>query len=348
MTGIEFDGTDRHRAPKLSIRRGLGFTFSVVGYIVTSFILYWGFTNGAFPIPGADAFVWDRVGDELRAGISPYYQISGTGGFYFAPPWAVFFAAISWLPPVVPAVAIIALEIAALGYIAGALTRLGWCLLLPLVAWELPSSQINLIIAGAIAAAIRGDPRAAVVLSAAKLSPILAIDPRSWRPALLVAVLLVAVTVPWPGLWLDWIAQLGRNVSSINAPSQILIPPLPRLGVALGLLVIRRPWARGLAAIVAIPAPYWVSSVLFLALLPPLGRRRSSALRTLRLERSPDWAPDWQRDSREEHEGAKDRQHSVYDPGEVAESGLLTTPHEEVGEADPLHPHPGAQGEQHR
>lgn len=301
MAGDGFDPADQDRAPKLSLRRGLAFTFSVVGYIVSSYILYWGFTTGAFPIPGADALIWDRVGDELRSGVSPYYQIPGAGGFYYAPPWAVAFAAVSWLPPTVLAWGMIGLEIGALWYIAGSLMRLGWCLMLPLVAWELPSSQTNLIVAAGIAAAIRGDPRAAVVVAAAKLSPILAVDPRSWRRALPVAALLMVITLPWAGLWGDWIAQLTRNVAANIAPSQIPIPPLPRLVLALGLLLVRRPWARGLAAIVAIPAPYWVSSVLLLALLPPVSRAGSHSLRTLLFERTRESTPGWQREGREEH-----------------------------------------------
>jgi hypothetical protein len=254
-------------------RRLVGFALAVTGYLVTGGILVWGFTGGAFPIPGADALVWDRVGDEVRAGVSPYYQIPGTGGFYFAPPWAVAFAAASWLPPIVLAWGLIVLESAALWYIAGSWTRLGWLLLWPLVAWELPSSQINLLIAAAIAAALRGDPRAAVVMAAAKLSPILAIDPRQWRLAVPVALALAAITLPWLWLWPDWIAQLLRNISAVNAPSQILIPLWIRVPIALALVLVRRPWARGLAAIVAIPLPYWVSSVLLFGLLPPVRKR---------------------------------------------------------------------------
>jgi hypothetical protein len=255
--------------PRLRALRLLGFGLSVTGYLVTGGILWWGFTTGAFPIPGGDAMIWDRVGDEMRVGISPYYPVSGTGGFYYTPPWAVAFAAVSWLPPVVPAVALIAIECAALWYVAGSWLRLGWCLLLPFVAFELPSSQLNLIIAGAISAAIRGDPRAAVIAASAKISPILAINPLDWRRTTVIGFVLVAMTLPWPGLWLDWFRQV-TNVAGPIAGAQIPIPLIPRLIVAAFLLLIRRPWVRGLAAIVAIPAPYWVSSVMLLGLLPPL------------------------------------------------------------------------------
>lgn len=152
----------------------------MVGYALTAVILEWGFSSGKFTIPGGDALIWDRVGDEVRAGISPYYY-DAQASFYYAPPWAVLFAALSWLPVQVTALMMIAAEVAALRYIAGSWLRVGWCLCLPLVAFELPSSQLNLLMAAAIAAALRADPRAAVVMTAAKLSPILAIDPRQWR-----------------------------------------------------------------------------------------------------------------------------------------------------------------------
>jgi hypothetical protein len=259
-------------------RKLLGFALAAVGYLMTAYILYWGATTGFFPIPGGDALIWDRAGDELRAGISPYYQVPGTGGFYFAPPWAVAFAAVTWLPAAIPASIMIALEAGALWYIAGSWTRVGWCLLWPFVAFELPSSQVNLLIAGAIAAAVRGDSRAAVVMAATKLSPIFAVDPRQWRRAIVVGVAMVAITIPWPWLGVDWAAQLLRNEHSVNAPTQILIPFLPRVAVAALIYVfVRKPWARGLAAIIAIPLPYWISSILFLGLIPPLRKRAAPA-----------------------------------------------------------------------
>jgi hypothetical protein len=123
--------------------------------------------------------------------------------------------------------------------------------------------------AAAIAAALRGDPRAALVMSAAKLSPALAIDPRAWRRAVPVAILMLAMTIPWPGLWIDWGRRLVESYDSTIAPgAQLMIPFAPRLAVALALLAVRRPWARGLAAIVAVPTIYWVSFLLLLALIP--------------------------------------------------------------------------------
>jgi hypothetical protein len=257
------------------LTRLAAFALSAGGYVFTLGILAWGFSSGKFGMPGSDARIWDRVGDAIRSGGEVYYRSPTlSDSFWYAPPWAVLFGALSWLPVDVLALGIIAAEIAALRYIAGSWLRVGYLCWLPLVAFELPSSQINLIMAAAIAAAIRGEPRAAVVLGAAKLSPILAIDPRQWRRALPVALVLVAVTIPWLGLWPEWIRHLMSSYGANLAPAAtITIPFAPRLAVALALLAFRRPWARGLAAIIATPSIYWVSGVLFLALVNPPARQ---------------------------------------------------------------------------
>lgn len=249
------------------------FAFSAGGYLILAGILWWGVSVGKFTLTPGDALVWDRVGDEVRAGISPYYAVTGSGGFYYAPPWAILWAVVSWLPVQVVAAVIMAVEAASLRYIAGSWLRVGYLCWLPLVAFELPSAQINLIMAAALAAAVRGDPRAAMLVAAAKLSPLLAIR-ENWRRAVPVAVLLVAVTLPVAGLWVDWIRQLtGTYGHNIAGGAQLDVPFLPRLLVALVLVATGRRWARVVGAVIATPALYWVSGVILLGLLP----RRSVA-----------------------------------------------------------------------
>ncbi|HYN69498.1 MAG TPA: hypothetical protein VEX41_04740 [Candidatus Eisenbacteria bacterium] len=246
------------------------FALAAGGYAFTVAAMYAFVTAGFWTYPGGDAYVWDRVGDQLRAGISPYYSLPGFGAFYYAPPWAIAFALVSWLPVQVVSVAILVAEVLSLRYVVGSWYRVGYVAWLPLVPLELIGSQWNLVMAAAIAAAMRGEPRPAVLMAFAKLSPVLAIDPRHWRRVVPVAVALVAVTLVWPGLWLDWSRQLADAYGSNIAPgAQLMVPFLPRLAVALGLLAIRRPWSRGLAAIVALPTIYWVSFLLLLALIPP-------------------------------------------------------------------------------
>jgi len=258
----------------------LAFALSAGGYAFTAVILFWGVTSGHFPIPGGDAYVWDRAGDEVRAGASPYYLTPSAilaGTFFYAPPWAVTFAAISWLPLPIVAWGIIALEFGGLYYIAGSWLRVGYCLWFPVVAFELASGQFNLVIAATIAAALRGDPRWAPLAALQKLSPILAVSRRQWRTATIVLALAVLVTVPWLGLWIDWV-RLLIDGSGYSVGPQIPIPLLVRLGLAVAAFVgLRgRPVARGLAAIIATPALYWVSLVLVLALIP--ARRSATSL----------------------------------------------------------------------
>ena len=243
------------------------FALAVVGYALTLGIIAWGMSVGKFTLTPGDALIWDRVGDEIRAGISPYYAVAGSGGFYYAPPWAVLFALVSWLPVQVTALAIMAAEVASLRYIAGSWLRVGYVCWLPLVAFELPSAQVNLLMAAALAAAVRGDPRAAMVMGAAKLSPVLAIR-ENWRRAVPVALALGAVTLPVAGLWMDWIRQLGGTYGHVIASgAQIDVPFLPRLAVALVLVATGRRWARVVGAVIATPAIYWVSAVMLLALV---------------------------------------------------------------------------------
>jgi hypothetical protein len=257
------------------LQRGGGrLAFSIGGYAFTAVVLvemarFYGW-------PGIDAHIWDRAGDLVRAGQSPYFYPIPTLGFRYAPPWAFLFAAVTWLPLPVVNIGINVLEVAALRYLAGSWLRVGWLCWVPLVPLELVGAQWNLVMAAAIAAAVRGAYRPAVAMATAKLSPLLAIEPRRWLRAILLLGGIILVT--WPPMWLDWTRQLLADYGTNIAPgAQLLIPFLPRLVVAIGLVALRRPWARGLAAIVATPALYWVSGVLFFALLPPSGARRADS-----------------------------------------------------------------------
>ena len=251
------------------VSRYLKFALAAGGYAFAIAAMYAFVTVGLWTYPGGDAYVWDRVGDQVRAGISPYYGLPGFGAFYYAPPWAIGFAVVSWLPIQVVSIAILVAEVISLRYVLGSWHRVGYVAWLPLIPLELIGSQWNLVMAGAIAAAIRGEPRPAVVMAFAKLSPVLAIDAHQWRRIVPVALAIIAITLPWPGLWVDWAGRLADSYGSNIAPgAQLMVPFLPRLLVAIGLLAVRRPWARGLAAIVAVPTIYWVSFLLLLALIP--------------------------------------------------------------------------------
>jgi hypothetical protein len=259
---MSFGSPSRGRLPQ-PVLVGL----SALGYAVTIAIVAFIATQ---PGCGHDTIIWDRVGDQIREGVSPY------GGdypaielFFYAPPWAVIFAAISWVPREAVVAGLMVLEVIAWRVCAGSWRRVGYLGLLPIFGFELAVGQINLLIAAAVALALRGDGRWAVLAALAKLSPALAI--REVKRPILVLLVCLAVTVPVFGLWLDWVRQLVAATSVIASP----VPYAVRLAVAGGFLLLRRPWATGLAVIIAIPNPTANVYVLVAALMP--GKRATDA-----------------------------------------------------------------------
>lgn len=220
----------------------------------------------AFATPGFghDVAIWDRVGDQVRSGASPYGMAFDPNlVFLYSPPWALIFAGTSWLPQEVQVGGLLVLEILAWRVCAGSWRRVGYWGLLPVFGFELAVGQINLLIAAAVALALRGDGRWAVLAAFAKLSPALAI--REVRRPLVVAIVGVLATLPVLWLWPQWFDQLFAATDIVAAP----VPYWIRLAVAGALLLTRRAWARGLAVIVAIPNPTANVYVLLAALTPP-------------------------------------------------------------------------------
>jgi hypothetical protein len=252
-------------------------SFGGVAFVVVQLIV--GMKAGLFPIPGGDELIWDRVGDSVLTGTPIYYLAPNpTDSFWYAPPLAVLFATVSWLPVVLQHWLFTVLKIASLRLIAGSWVGAGIACWFPLVAFELGGGNFNLLIAAGIVLAIRGRPRLAVLGALAKLGPALAIDPRDWRKALPVALLSLAITLPWLHLWPEWIAHLVANLGFPLGP-QIPIPFSVRVIAAAALLLISRAgWSRALAATLAIPAFYWGSLVILIAPLAVWLRTPRSAI----------------------------------------------------------------------
>ena len=237
-----------------------GVAFTAIQWIVGSQI-------GIFPIPGGDTYLWDRVGDQIRAGAGgEIYAVMANrdATFWYAPPWAIFWAALSWMPIELLYLLIVGAKIAALRVIGGSWIGAGLVCWFPLVAFDLASGNFNLVIAASIVAAVRARPRLAVAMALAKLSPALAIHPSQWRIALGTALIFVAVSIPWLALWPAWIGHLVAGFGQPFGP-QIGVPFLVRAAAALVLLAIGRRWSRALAAAVAIPALYYASIVILVA-----------------------------------------------------------------------------------
>jgi hypothetical protein len=229
---------------------------SIGGYAVMALTIAWAFSNKGV---GTDLFTWERVGAEVRSGVSPYYATNPVLTFYYAPPWALIFGATTWLPQPVLIGLIFAIELASLRFIAGSWQRVGYFGLIPITGGELAASQFNLLVAAGIAMAMLGDGRLAVLTALAKLSPALAI--REWRRSIVVLAVLVAVTIPVAAWWADWIRSLQYASSQDYG---FPVPVVWRWALA-GLLILRFPRSRpigGLAAAIAIPGLYSYSLVL--------------------------------------------------------------------------------------
>ena len=102
---------------------GLRFALSVGGYVFAGLMVAL-----ALPIVGWEGDVgrlFDPVGDAFRAG-EPIYLTGVPTPFFYAPPWALGFGLVSWLPVSVQVALVWAVNLAALRYMAGSWLRLGW------------------------------------------------------------------------------------------------------------------------------------------------------------------------------------------------------------------------------
>jgi hypothetical protein len=233
---------------------------SAGGYALTIFIVVL-----ALPIVGPYGDVgrlFDPIGDAFRAG-QPVYVPADTP-FFYAPPWVVVLGVLSILPVPVFTLGLWALNLGSLRIMAGSWLAVGWLMWLPIVGMSLLGATFNLAMAAAIYLGAAGIASPAVAMAFAKISPILAVPFRAWRETLLITAVLVGITIPWLSLWPQWVAQLTAYAGSSIGP-QIPIPYALRLAAVVPLLLVPKPWARGLAATLAIPAFYWESVVVLLA-----------------------------------------------------------------------------------
>jgi hypothetical protein len=227
-------------------------------------------------IPGGDIQnTYIAAGAAMRDGISPYYLPGNPVPFFYAPPWAVLFIALTFIPPAVAYLLVVVAELGALRYMAGDWRRFCFLLWFPLLPFEVFGGAINLIMAASIVAAIRGKAWLAVLGALAKLSPAFAIDPRQWRRYVLPVAVAVAITVPWFWLWGVWVNSLFTALSGPPLGPYFPVPFSIRLAAALVLISTRRPWAMALGAAIATPAFYFVSVVLLIAPLTVAWPRRS-------------------------------------------------------------------------
>jgi hypothetical protein len=259
----------------------IGLAFGGVAFTLIQLIV--GFQGGLFPIPSRDALIWDRVGDAIWTGAPIYFLAPvATDSFWYAPPIAVAFATLSWRPIEAQALVLLVGRIVALRVIAGSWVGAGIACWFPLVAFDLGGGNFNLLIAAAIVLAVDRRPQLAVWAALAKLGPALAIDPRDSRKVVPIALVALAITLPWLHLWPEYVNHLLGNIAMPLGP-QVPIPLWIRLAAAVALLaLVRTRWARALAATIAIPAFYWGSLVVLIAPVAVLLRDRLATAREAR------------------------------------------------------------------
>ena len=235
---------------------------AVAGAAVAIAQITWWFNLGAW-VPHDTANIW-LAGRHLLEG-KPVYSGSVTGFlvFVYSPPIAVLAAPWSLLPVEVLVVVLLAGQLLSLRWLAGSWTTAGLLAWLPWVPRELVTGNVDLIMAAAIYAGVRGlrwSGYATGVFTFVKFSPVLAT--RRWREFVVASAVLVLITVPWLFLWPEWVHVMA---TSLNTSFEV-VPIVWRAPFVLVLLVVRRPWARAMAAALATPAFYpGHSAVLLLA-----------------------------------------------------------------------------------
>jgi hypothetical protein len=228
--------------------------------LCTGQVLLW-LSMGAWPLHDSAAF-W-LAGAHFREGMNPYAGDVNYLTMLYAPPWVLLMAVISVLPFEVLEFGLLAGQVLALRYIGGSWLAAGLLCWLPFVPRELATGNVDLVMAAAVLAAVRGGPSWPIPLFAfAKWSPAFALAaPLSRRREAIVAgALMLAATLPWLWLWPAWWTELQRAQDTVS----VLVPLLPRLPIALGLAALRRPWAAALAVFVGVPGLYIQSLVLVL------------------------------------------------------------------------------------
>ena len=249
-------------------RRLLWFAATATSLVVAAVIVWSRGVEGW----GLDAYAYWSV-DEVH----PYaHDVGQYGAFLYGPPLAQVFGVLGNLPWPVFLVGWTGLLIAVYGWLTGryALILLG---LFPPAILELINGNIHLLLAAAIALGFRYPWTWSLVLLT-KVTPGIGLvwfaARREWRPlgiALGATAAIAAVSfvlAPW--MWREWIEMLIAESGKGASARAIPIPLIVRLPIALVVVWwgarTDRPWTVPVAAFLAVPAMWWYSSVMLLAI----------------------------------------------------------------------------------
>jgi hypothetical protein len=232
---------------------------AVAGALVTVGVIAWGISTGRFGVPGGDVVNYLAAGSRLTDGGVVYtgaWNVPGT--VYYAPPIIVAFSGLALLPNMLVWIALCALDLAGLRYLAGSWRAAGLWGLVPLTGFELVGGNPVFAIAAAILLAARGSAGPLALASLVKLGPVFALPLRGIRPFVIWLLVALVITIPWLNLWPQWIAFLVA--APIGGAWPVIVPLIVRAPIAVILLALRRDGTRMLAACLLTPGFYLVTA----------------------------------------------------------------------------------------
>lgn len=209
---------------------------------------------------------------------SPYWQsrLGDFNGYFYSPVFVQLLWPLTRLPWNLFAAAWTALLIAAL-YVQ---TGRWFGLVVPLVGVELAMANIHILLGLTVAAGLVW-PAAWAFALLTKITPGIGLlwfaVRREVRPLAIAALATAALVLPSfvlkPGLWIDWVRLVA---SPLGTPNGIEIPLVVRLPVAAALIAwgsrTDRRWTLVVGGWLAVPALWWNSTAVLVALIPLLDR----------------------------------------------------------------------------
>ncbi len=260
---------------------------SLDGRSLAAAVALWCFVVAlARPVVGGWGTAQEALCYWLPSLTDPYARSSWTEpiAYVYSPAFLQLIGPIRWLPWPSFVGVWTAILIAAVWLLAGP----RWFLLgLGLSAMEIAGGNISLLLAVAIVLGFRWPATWAFVLLT-KVTPGVGLlwfaVRREWRSlglALLATALVVATSaLAMPAAWLDWIEVLVRNAGRPPTWAAVPIPLAVRLPAAVVLVVwgarTDRRWTVPVASVLALPALWYGSLAMLLAVLPLVDREAAA------------------------------------------------------------------------